>query len=759
MRQLLDFTRKVHLGVLAMLVLATSATMIGQQRPPAVPHPSTPPSGTASPLGSATNARTGMKLQVGTITGFVYWQMNVFQSSSTCQGLSLKAITVNKVGMPLQLLSTTNTLTAAGPMTDTSSPGTPKYMLCSYQFQNMPENVALRVLLYGAPSSESVSMPSSFQIPGGNCNSTPSGTLSFILTGGEMLCGNGAFNINFKLTSTAVAAPRPTTPSILLSQTPGSGGMLSQPQAAPANPTPAAPNPSGATLLLPNPGNSSGNASSATAPSGMLASPVKSGGAASTGGSGGFSGGVKQGTTPSQKLLTNADVIKMQKAGISESVIVQSIQSSIKQFDFSRTSLQALRQEHVSPKVLAAMCDGSARACPQDLGIIATASPGSKVALNPQPFPPRTSANAVVGTPGATVSLNPQPLPPKLDISKLRKGIVIKNPTLGSSAILRTLKLQKQSADLQAGQVLSAQVGSRASSTTTSPPVLTGGASGGSKATSLLIPTRLASTCPSGHTTISAVNQQASNLSRTTNTTYSPIVFTPDPAYNHYTIAGCGFGTTPGQIYLSAGRSGFPAHNGRVLLVPTNGQTWGNQWSDTFIDAQVDPTVSAEFDQDNVNLIVEPSTGTPAQASGFSFYAKRGSPIPMLGFPIADLAVGFDLGGARNDIGDAWYAPVTQAACWCVLGPAWMVVVNHYNATLRWTDKFTLNLAPGFIVDSARPDSVNQQAGAEVTVSNNTIQVTAATPPDGSYFLSVWVTGPAGITSPLPRRRSPIKLH
>lgn len=416
MRRLIEFVRTLELPVLAVVLLSSSAIAIGQQQPPTVTHPSTSnvqvsPQRGPSPYGSAANTATRMKLPSGTITGFVYWQMNVFQPQADCQGLTVKAITVSKVGMPLQLLSTANTLTAAGPMTDTSSPGTPKYMLCSYAFQNMPENVALRVLLYGAPSSTSVSMPSSFQIPGGNCNSTPSSSLSFILTGGEMLCGNGAFNVNFKVTSAAVAA-RPTTSSILLPHTPGPSGMLSQPQAAPANATPGAPKTGGATLLSANPSSAPGNASNTPASNGMPAPTVKSGGASSISGSGGFTGGVKPGTAPPRNPLTNADVIRMQKAGISESVIVHSIQSSTKQFDFSSTSLQALRQAHVSPKVLAAMCDGSAPACPQTVGTTETATPASKVELNPHPFPPPTAANAAGATPGANVSLNPQTLLP-----------------------------------------------------------------------------------------------------------------------------------------------------------------------------------------------------------------------------------------------------------------------------------------------------------------------------------------------------------
>jgi hypothetical protein len=66
--------------------------------------------------------------------------------------------------------------------------------------------------------------------------------------------------------------------------------------------------------------------------------------------------------------LTNADVIKMVKARTPESVIVHTIQSSSKQFDFSPEGWQALQQAHVSPAVLAAMCDGSARSCPEITG-------------------------------------------------------------------------------------------------------------------------------------------------------------------------------------------------------------------------------------------------------------------------------------------------------------------------------------------------------------------------------------------------------
>jgi hypothetical protein len=118
----------------------------------------------------------------------------------------------------------------------------------------------------------------------------------------------------------------------------------------------------------------------------------------------------------------------MVRAGISESVIVHSIQSSTKQFDFSPPSVQALQQAHVSPKVLAAMCDGSAPACPQTFGTTETASPVSKVELNPQPFPPRTAANPAGATPGTDAPLNFQPALPGAGV-----GYVPKMPPMTSN--------------------------------------------------------------------------------------------------------------------------------------------------------------------------------------------------------------------------------------------------------------------------------------------------------------------------------------
>src|SRR6266568_9123987 len=89
MKRATDFVRVLQVVTVA-VVLSNCIALIAQQQPPTGTRPSASgvqvtPHGTASPLGSATNALTGIKPAVGTIKGFVYWQMNVLQPSSTCQ--------------------------------------------------------------------------------------------------------------------------------------------------------------------------------------------------------------------------------------------------------------------------------------------------------------------------------------------------------------------------------------------------------------------------------------------------------------------------------------------------------------------------------------------------------------------------------------------------------------------------------------------------------------------------------------------------
>ena len=60
-------------------------------------------------------------------------------------------------------------------------------------------------------------------------------------------------------------------------------------------------------------------------------------------------------TAQQKNPLTNADVIKMVKAGMAESAITAAIAASDTQFDLSSTGLQTLGQAGVSSKVIRAM--------------------------------------------------------------------------------------------------------------------------------------------------------------------------------------------------------------------------------------------------------------------------------------------------------------------------------------------------------------------------------------------------------------------
>ena len=192
----------------ATVLLNMAGIVTAQQQPPVVTHPTTSraqgtPRTGSSPYGSAATAQTNVKVAAGTIAGYVYWDMSSaqYKLSSPCQGLTVNVSTISKSGG--QVLTTTSNFTSMGPLTDLSSPGAPRYMLCSYSFHQIPVGEYLRVTaaVNAAAFLKAVSVqnPPDFEIFGGNCNNTPQSALSFILTGGEMVCGNNAFNINLKL--------------------------------------------------------------------------------------------------------------------------------------------------------------------------------------------------------------------------------------------------------------------------------------------------------------------------------------------------------------------------------------------------------------------------------------------------------------------------------------------------------------------------------------------------------------------------------
>jgi hypothetical protein len=81
---------------------------------------------------------------------------------------------------------------------------------------------------------------------------------------------------------------------------------------------------------------------------------------------------------------------------------------------------------------------------------------------------------------------------------------------------------------------------------------------------------------------------------------------------------GCFFGNQPGHAYLI----------GKFHAQQVNLQI--QYWSDSEIDARVDPTVSGELDQDNVSLVIAPAQAAQIKASGFKFMAARSDPAVLL---------------------------------------------------------------------------------------------------------------------------------
>lgn len=122
----------------------------------------------------------------------------------------------------------------------------------------------------------------------------------------------------------------------------------------------------------------------------------------------------------------------------------------------------------------------------------------------------------------------------------------------------------------------------------------------------------------------------------------SGVVFMPiSGSEGTFVIQGCGFGTKPGEVYLSGLHYPPSASNVRrnVLMFPdrlslriaqngfTGGQpgkgNWQLGWSDQQIIAVIDPAASGYFDTDNVSLVVKTATGQVYTVAGFRFFAAR----------------------------------------------------------------------------------------------------------------------------------------
>jgi hypothetical protein len=121
---------------------------------------------------------------------------------------------------------------------------------------------------------------------------------------------------------------------------------------------------------------------------------------------------------------------------------------------------------------------------------------------------------------------------------------------------------------------------------------------------------------------------------RAVNGKTSGVVFTQDPLYNDYIITGCGFGTQPGQVYLSGAVTGGRLN---MLVKP-------QQWTDTRIEAVVEPGLTGVLDGWPDLIVASPGTPTPVKFSNSRFYAQRQRvllpTIPQQHATLANVTVG-----------------------------------------------------------------------------------------------------------------------
>lgn len=188
-------------------LLLNSATNQGNSRTVAPPQTITPAGPPASAYANAADTPR-VTIASGGVGGYVLWDTSTvhYQLSSSCQGLQVTVSTVSSGGLQV-LASSTSFTTPFGsqPVWNFSGQGSQgPWMVCSYSFHQIPERVPLEVdavviqpSAFTPPISLAALGKNQFQIPGGNCGSTPQSTLAVVLNSGSILCGDNAFNINF----------------------------------------------------------------------------------------------------------------------------------------------------------------------------------------------------------------------------------------------------------------------------------------------------------------------------------------------------------------------------------------------------------------------------------------------------------------------------------------------------------------------------------------------------------------------------------
>ncbi len=353
---------------------------------------------------------------------------------------------------------------------------------------------------------------------------------------------------------------------------------------------------------------------------------------------------------------------------------------------------------------------------------------GANAALSPQPLPPKGSVQAGAGqtrtllNPGTASSLSPQPLPPK------------GTPQVG------------------AGQTMSAPGNSSGTSAATS--AASSSAAGGlnpalAQQSNGLTPTNgpSAHRPPAGRQPQSQVTgarpPMATGICKTGIATVdgaaNGVWFSPVAGQDgEFVIQGCGFGSMPGQVYLSGVQ--YDATHSNMAVQPIgisscagcvyftippnqwkNSQQFTTSWSDGQIVAQIDPNASGFYDTNNVTLNVKTASGQVYQAVGMNFLAARADQLLKW---IVPAQTGYNGFGSQSALVSSPTAvihlqPVTDSTgnqmIASIASPSAMTVWTYETLdTVRaklgestpsrvtfpgGTDTYQLSLAPGFQLD------------------------------------------------------------
>jgi len=593
----------------------------------------------------------------GTIEGFVYWDTSAISHipAGDCSGLAVNvAVAQSSTGPYTSMATLSNNFKYVGQVKQFLVGGKNKvYDVCTYGYDKVPVGQNLRVTVnVTSPTAFSpVSVPqnsiiSPVNIINAQCNMLPrivNPTASDLFSKWGT-CQNMAFDVNFEITKAA--------------QSLSSGGGVQRGTGGAQ--VSKGPDPVGTTLLTgsgkPALLNGSGSPSTQSPSSGMLiGNNVQVNSARDAAASQTYTGTTRASTPgskvelnpqplPPKQLLTNRDVLSMLNSQLAESAILTSLRSSPHKFDFSPANCRDLQQAHVTANILNAMGDGSVRPCPAITGTGALSGTGGSANGSRQGITditnrgPGTGLNAASATPGSKVELNPQPLPPgakgvgsartKLQPVKLAPPTASRrmtNPSLSqqNASIIAVLEQQKQFAQQEsAAMKVSQRTVAYAASARTS--VLTANLQRNTPPQTLTpaqtqsAPENVGSSithAPAFNSTVLVCSTDPTPRILRVNGEQAPGIFTPEAKYNQYTIVGCSFGQSQGTARIF-GVNGFTAN----LNI--------DFWSDNGITAHLDPWLAGVLDQNNVSLLVLPVGKQQLQKSGFKFYAARGLPGP-----------------------------------------------------------------------------------------------------------------------------------